>query len=255
MWRAVLASILLSLFVAFSTHAGRPSPEDRTYVSPAIDKIISGLKPLLKDPFLADLFENCLPNTLDTTVKYFDAVLPDSFVITGDIDALWLRDSSNQVIPYIPYVASDETLDVLLRGLIKRHAQSVLIDPFANAFQYNNATPSDHRSDQRIPPMQNAIFEGKYEIDSLGSFLKLSYWYWRYASVAGRAAAFDSQWVSAVTKAMQTIQQMQVETIFTDPPSYSFKRETTEALDTLIMDGRGPPGAYHYVAYLQFSSI
>jgi uncharacterized protein len=251
-WTA-LSAILLFLLVAISTHAGRPSPEDRTYASPVIDKLIGGLKPLLKDPSLADLFENCLPNTLDTTVKYFDAAIPDSFVITGDIDALWLRDSSNQVIPYIPYVATDETLDVLLRGLIKRHAQSVLIDPFANAFQYNNATPGDHQSDQRIPPMQNAIFEGKYEVDSLGSFLKLSYWYWRYASVTGRAAAFDSQWVSAVTKAVQTIQQMQVETIFTEPPSYSFERETTEALDTLIMDGRGPPGAYHYVLYAQFS--
>jgi meiotically up-regulated gene 157 (Mug157) protein len=220
----------------------RPAIKDRTFSSPTIDKIIQELKPLLKDPELAGLFENCLPNTLDTTVEHFDESIPDSFVITGDIDALWLRDSSNQVIPYIPYVATDDALDVLLRGLIKRHAQSVLIDPFANAFQYNNATPGEHANDDRIPAMQNAVFEGKYEVDSLGSFMKLSYWYWRYASSAGRAAAFDLEWVSAVTVAVQTIERMQAEEISTEPPSYSFRRRTSEALDTLIMDGRGPPG-------------
>jgi meiotically up-regulated gene 157 (Mug157) protein len=126
--------------------------------------MIAGIKPLLKDKELAALFESCLPNTLDTTVKYFDASIPDSFIITGDIEALWLRDSTNQVIPYIPYVSSDSSLDLLIRGLIKRQSRSLLIDSYANSFNFDNSTASDHADDIRIPQMQNAVFEVKFHI-------------------------------------------------------------------------------------------
>jgi uncharacterized protein len=72
----------------------------------------------------------------------------DSFVITGDIEALWLRDSANQLIPYVPYAPSDDSLMSLFEGLIARHAKSVLIDAFANAFNYN-ASGDGWQSDLR----------------------------------------------------------------------------------------------------------
>lgn len=101
----------------------------------------------------------------------------------GDIEAMWLRDSSNQVLPYLPYITRDQPLNDMIKGLIRRHAKSVLINPFANAFNYNTSSGHDHQSDITKPPMTAAVFESKYEIDSLCAFLKLSYWYWRYEIV------------------------------------------------------------------------
>jgi meiotically up-regulated gene 157 (Mug157) protein len=213
--------MLGSCFVVFSTWllAGldakslpnqRPDYEKRTYHSSAIDNMIDSLKPLFLSEDVATIFANALPNTLDTTVSYSTPNPSqvshgelDSFVITGDIDALWLRDSMNQVIPYIPYSAEDTELQYLLEGLINRHAKSVLIDPFANAFNFN-ASKDGHKSDIRTPPMTAQVFEGKYEIDSLAAFLKLSYWYWYYAGDAALVRFVDSTWLSAAQTTLST---------------------------------------------------
>ena len=82
----------------------------------------------------------------------------------------------NQVLPYLPYTPQDPNLQTLVTGLINRQARSVLIDPYANAFNFN-ASGAGHQKDKRTPPMSKGVFEGKYEIDSLAAFLKLSYWY------------------------------------------------------------------------------
>lgn len=155
----------------------RPTWTDRTYHSRVIDNLISTIAPLILDPSIALLFTNCLPNTLDTTVQHhtWSRNESDTFIITGDIAALWLRDSSNQIIPYLPYVTQDSELNRLAQGLISRHSQSILIDSFANAFNFN-ASGSGHQDDIRTPPMTPSVFEGKYEIDSISSFMKLSYW-------------------------------------------------------------------------------
>ena len=89
------------------------------------------MQPKIADPELAWLFGNCYPNTLDTTVRFErDAGgRPDSFVITGDIDAMWLRDSTNQVWPYLPLTTQDGDLRELLEGLIHRQATCILLDP------------------------------------------------------------------------------------------------------------------------------
>src|SRR3546814_4900204 len=86
-----------------------PAPAERAFTSPAIEAEISRVKAKIADPELAWLFENCYPNTLDTTVQAgtLDG-RPDTFVITGDIEAMWLRDSSAQVQPYIHLVRSEE---------------------------------------------------------------------------------------------------------------------------------------------------
>lgn len=187
----------------------RPPVKDRTFQSTAVDNLINTLAPLFANSDLAALFTNCLPNTLDTTVYYHtpaseaNSTNLDTFVITGDIEAMWLRDSSNQVLPYIPYATSDPDLQLMLEGLIARQAKSVLIDPFANAFNFK-ASGQGHQSDIRKPPMGPAVFEGKYEIDSLAAFLKLSYWHWRYSGDAALVRFATSSWLDAVEKLIDT---------------------------------------------------
>eukprot|EP01033_Poteriospumella_lacustris_P004821 gene4821-3456_t len=244
---AVVAFVIVGVAVAQTTLPNqRPSYDKRTFHSAAIDNLISTLQPLFRDANLGTLFANCLPNTLDTTVYSYtanpEATAPenlDSFVITGDIDALWLRDSMNQLLPYAPYSSEDSGLQYLFEGLINRHAKSVLIDPFANAFNFN-ASGAGHQSDQRTPPMTRSVFEGKYEIDSLAAFLKLSYWYQRFNPDALLRFG-DSRWLSAVDTLLSTVETMQKDTGASANAPYKFRRETTEALDTLSMQGRGPP--------------
>lgn len=92
------------------------------------------------------MFENALPNTLDTTVEYFDPEKGDSFIITGDIKAMWQRDSSNQMWTYIDFIREDKDLRQLVKGTIRRQVQNVLLDPYANAFNFAK-TGSDWQGD------------------------------------------------------------------------------------------------------------
>ena len=81
----------------------RPKRADRKFQSVAVEQFLVGTRRRIGDPVLASLFVNCFPNTLDTTVEpgNFEGK-PDTVVITGDIAAMWLRDSSAQVWPYLP---------------------------------------------------------------------------------------------------------------------------------------------------------
>jgi meiotically up-regulated gene 157 (Mug157) protein len=229
----------------------RPAVEDRTFQSTAIDTLIQTVAPLFANPDLGTLFTNCLPNTLDTTVYYHTPALEanstnlDTFVITGDIEAMWLRDSSNQVLPYIPYAPADPNLQLMLEGLIARQAKSVLIDPFANAFNFD-ASGEGHQSDTRKPPMGPAVFEGKYEIDSLGAFLKLSYWHWRYSGDEALVRFATPTWLDAVSQLIDTVQVMQRDSGQALDSPYLFGRVTSEALDTLSVQTRGPPAKPHH---------
>eukprot|EP00386_Alphamonas_edax_P012993 GDKI01040299.1.p1 GENE.GDKI01040299.1~~GDKI01040299.1.p1 ORF type:complete len:516 (-),score=143.85 GDKI01040299.1:198-1745(-) len=244
----LLPPLLLLTLLGLSTAAlpaARLAAEERTYTSPAVDALIEGLMPLFIDSELATLFANCLPNTLDTTVSYAGPSWynsgPDAFVITGDINAMWLRDSANQVMPYVPYARGDVKLQMLLEGLIARHAHSINIDPYANAFNYNNSGEG-WQQDIRTPPMQGSVFEGKYEIDSLGAFLKLSYWYYRTMGTGVLDKVVTDDWLTAVGNTLTTIETMQKDTGMASNPPYLFQRMTTVASDTLIMNGRGPAG-------------
>ena len=100
----------------------RPTPEDRKFTSTAVEETIREVKGQIADPELAWLFENCFPSTLDTTVDFQEnggeGGEPDTFVITGDIDAMWLRDSAAQVWPYLPLARRDPRLQELLQGVI-----------------------------------------------------------------------------------------------------------------------------------------
>ena len=137
------------------------------------------------------MFENCFPNTLDTTVD-FEVIdgRPDTYVITGDIDAMWLRDSTAQVWPYLPLMKEDPALQQLIAGVINRQARCILKDPYANAFYKDESKVSDWKSDRT--EMKPGVHERKWEIDSLCYPIRLAYHYWKLtgdASPCGRHLA------------------------------------------------------------------
>jgi len=136
----------------------RIPPDQRKFSSPAIEAVITNISSRMRDQDLANLFSNCYPNTLDTTVSHHNASLPDTFIITGDINAQWLRDSTNQVLPYIPYAVEDPALQALICGLIQRQSRDILHDSYANAFNYEEEG-GDHQDDIRLPPMTLHVFE------------------------------------------------------------------------------------------------
>ena len=202
--------------------------------------MIAKVSPLFIDNELATLFSNCLPNTLDTTVNYYGTATSwdglDAFIITGDITALWLRDSANQVIPYIPYISEDSHLKDLFIGLINRHAHSILIDSFANAFNFN-ASGDGHQDDIRTPPMGPGVFEGKYEIDSLCAFLKISYWTHYYGNLTNVEidTIYNDIWIDAVGELLSTVEVMITNSGEDRNAPYMFSRDTTAALDTTML--------------------
>ncbi len=214
----------------------RPAPADRLFRSPAVEEAIATVSRDIADPELRTLFGNCLPNTLDTTV--FPGTRdgkPDTFVITGDIDALWLRDSSAQMQPYLPFVKQDPALARLVEGLIHRHAACILLDPYANSFRRNPAdTPLDwavHDATDHKP----GVGERKWEIDSLCYPLRLAHGYWR---ATGNTAVFEGEWQAAARLILTTFRQQQR---LHDRGPYHFQRRAESPTDSLILGGFGAP--------------
>ena len=217
--------------------AARPPLAARRFTSPAVEACIARVKTQIKDPDLATLFENCFPNTLDTTVttSTLDGK-PDSFVITGDIDAMWLRDSSAQVWPYLPLAKGDAALQTLYRGLIARQARCILIDPYANAFMRDPAAMTNLSWAQHDQTdMKPGVAERKWEIDSLCWPVRLAHGYWR---TTGDLAPFDETWRQAMRTVVDTLRAQQRKT---DNGPYHFQRPASNPIDTLPGDGYGAP--------------
>lgn len=171
----------------------RPSPELQKFSSASVETLIAKVSAGIADPELAWLFENCLPNTLDTTISHDASGAPDTFVITGDIPAMWLRDSVAQVWPFLPLAREDEALRLMLEGVLRRQAQSVLLDPYANAF-YREPVLGYWKDD--ITEMRPGVHERKWELDSLAYFVRLSHGYWE---ATGDPSPFDNTWVAAIS--------------------------------------------------------
>jgi meiotically up-regulated gene 157 (Mug157) protein len=212
----------------------RPKIEDRNFVSPAVEQTILTLKKQIADPELACLFENCFPNTLDTTVD-FEMIdgKPDTFVITGDIDAMWLRDSTAQVWPYLPLVKEDGKLKQLVEGVINRQKKCIILDRYTNAFYKDLTKKSEWSSD--ITEMKPGIHERKWEIDSLCYPIRLAYHYWK---ITGDTAPFDNQWEETIRLTLKTFKEQQRKD--GDGP-YSFQRNTSWATDGVPLSGYGYP--------------
>lgn len=144
----------------------RPAPDKRLFHSDAVEKQIERVCRLLTNTKLAWMFTNCFPNTLDTTVhfRHFEDGRPDTFVYTGDIHAMWLRDSGAQVWPYVQLANEDAALKEMIAGVINRQWMCINIDPYANAFN-DGATGGEWMSD--LTDMKPELHERKWEIDSL----------------------------------------------------------------------------------------
>ena len=212
----------------------RPAEGERLFTSKSVERKIAEVQAMLTNERLAWMFANCFPNTLDTTVHYRKDAdgKDDTFVYTGDIHAMWLRDSGAQVWPYVQLAADDAELKAMLAGVINRQIKSINIDPYANAFN-DGPTGSEWESD--FTDMKPELHERKYEIDSLCYPIRLAYWYWL---VTGDASVFGDEWIEAVGKIVKTFREQQRKE---GNGPYKFRRKTDRQFDTLSNDGLGAP--------------
>lgn len=240
-WITVPALALL-LMGAGSVHAyaqqsfesKRPAIEKRHFSSKAVEQLITEVKDAIADPKLKWMFENCYPNTLDTTVKFqMKGKKPDTFVITGDIEAMWLRDSSAQVWPYLQLLKQDKELQLLVAGLINRQAQCILLDPYANAF--NDGPKGSYWETDNTQHMIKELHERKWEIDSLCYPIRVAYYYWL---LTGDMSVFDTDWHNAMQLVVKTFKEQQRKDGL---GPYSFTRDCDRPTDSQINGGFGAP--------------
>jgi meiotically up-regulated gene 157 (Mug157) protein len=212
----------------------RIPPEQRKFTSPLVEKTIEQFKQKVSNKELGWLFENCFPNTLDTTVD-FEIIdgKPDTYVITGDIDAMWLRDSTAQVWPYLWLVKEDEKLQQLIAGVINRQTKNIIKDPYANAFYKDETKVSEWKDD--LTDMKPGIHERKWEIDSLCYPVRLSYHYWKKT---GDTKPFQQQWKQAMQLVVKTFKEQQRKQ---GKGPYKFERRTSWATDGVPLGGYGYP--------------
>jgi uncharacterized protein len=214
----------------------RPPRADRHFTSQAVEDVIAQVSKRISDPALATIFENCYPNTLDTTVfpGTFEGK-PDTYVVTGDIDAMWLRDSSAQLWPYLPLAKKDPQLRALLEGTVRRHARMVVIDPYANAFMRDPSSPPLSWAVKDKTTHIPGVGERKWEVDSLCYTIRLAHGYW---AQTGDTAPFDAQWKEAAWTIVRTFRAQQRKQ---NPGPYSFQRDSPVPYDTVALDGFGNP--------------
>ncbi len=234
--QAALPAIALVSNSAGSLASRRPAVADRHFSSPIVEAYIASVVRKIGDSELASLFANCFPNTLDTTVEpgTFEGK-PDTAVITGDIAAMWLRDSSAQVWPYLPLAKEDAALRRLLEGLIRRQARCILIDPYANAFMANLEAPPLEGSRTDDTEMKKGVGERKYELDSLCYPIRLAHGYW---TATDDTSPFDASWKQAMKLVVATMQAQQRK--HGNGP-YRFQRASKISTETLPNDGYGNP--------------
>ncbi|MHA7966112.1 glycoside hydrolase family 125 protein [Paenibacillus sp. CAU 1782] len=195
-------------------------------------------------PKLLQLFKNCFPNTLETTTK----LMPDgtTFVITGDIPAMWLRDSVEQVIHYVPLAAEDEDLGRIIAGLIKRHMEMILIDPYANAF--NESANDWHWNTTDETDMSPWVWERKFELDSICFSIRLAYLYWKET---GNADIFDAGFKQAM---LAILDLWRTEQHHFEKSPYRFTRNNGIPTDSLRNNGLGMPVNYTGMIWSGFRS-
>lgn len=245
----------------------RPPPECRTFRVPAVDEYIEKMEGVIKDPDLYRLFQNSFPNTLDTMVKWHGYAQDEngndtdqelSYIITGDIDAMWLRDSASQLYSYLPFlsphnpVSNDNinSLNSLWRGLINSHSRYILISPYCHAFQpppesgippTHNGAYSQNKPRPAYDPVK--VFDCKWELDSLASFLQVSVGYYERTHDLAFFAKHD--WIAAVEAAVEASAAMRLGTYDDEgrvlPSAWTFTGWTNRGSETLTNDGLGNP--------------
>ncbi|KAM3522226.1 hypothetical protein NHJ13051_005788 [Beauveria bassiana] len=246
----------------------RPSPECRTFRSDAIENVIHDVTSRMKDADLARLFENAFPSTTDTTIKFHSKEKdqgfvrmtgsrwaedddawngPQSFVITGDIIAEWLRDSTNQLRPYQELASKDSAIFELLLGAINTQSEYVIEAPYCNAFQpppISDLPVSANGQDDVVYPAYepSAVFECKYELDSLAHFLKIGNDFYEHT---GSSDFVNKRWLSAVDAVLSVLEEQSKPTFNDDGDyirnEYTFQRKTNTGTETLNLLGVGNP--------------
>ncbi|KAI4730179.1 hypothetical protein E4T49_02063 [Aureobasidium sp. EXF-10728] len=238
----------------------RPDPACRTFnLSLLEDQVLPNLMHAAPDPDLFRLFLNAYPNTLDTAVRWkgYAADSPDeelTFLVTGDIDAMWLRDSSNQMQSYLPLLTANSSVDSLaslFRGVINLQARYLLTSPYCNAFQppiESGIAPAKNPSasqDVVFPTYDNSsVFECKYELDSLAAFLQISS---DYYNATGDITFFAKHhWVEAINNVFRIFESLLSASTYdadgrVQKSDYTFTRVSNRATETLANDGLGNP--------------
>lgn len=199
-----------------------------------IRKIGADLSNKIDNIKLKKIFYNCFINTMETTVEYNEENI-DTFIITGDIPAMWLRDSTSQIEHYLPFINEHEDLKKLFIGLINRQVFCILHEPYANAF---NKTANGQKWDNDITKDSPLVWERKYEIDSLCFPVRLIYKYWKKSN--------DSSFFNDEIKNMfyKIIETWKIEQNHFENSDYSFQRLNCSPTDTLSNKGLGDLVSY-----------
>ncbi|ASN07283.1 metal-independent alpha-mannosidase [Virgibacillus necropolis] len=182
------------------------------------------------DQKIQAMFENCFSNTYETTIRPQDD--GTTFVITGDIPAMWLRDSAAQVRPYLMLAENDTKMADLIEGVINKQFACIIHDSYANAF---NEEANGKRYHDDKTEMTSLLWERKYEIDSLCYPIQLAYLFWKST---GRTTQFNQVFREAVTKIIET---WEIEQNHGKNSNYQFERDNCPPQDTLSHDGKGAP--------------
>ena len=179
---------------------------------------------------LWEIFERCFLNTIETTVKQEEG---DTFVITGDIHAMWLRDSTAQVLHYLRF-ADDTAVSEMIAGLIARQAECILRDAYANAF---NREESDFKPFNDRPRANDWVWERKYEIDSLCYPIWLAE---KYIAQTGNENVLTERFHMALNRIVEVFETEQ----YHENSPYYFIRTDCPPSDTLTHKGKGEPVGY-----------
>lgn len=222
-----------------------PTRPPAPFQSTAVERAVAKLCDTIRDEELRETFRLTAMNTLETTIIHGGtSEFPDTYIITGDIPAMWLRDSAAQVLPYLRFLREDLDLSTLVRGLVRRHCQCILLDPYANAFTYSAAERSEHADD--LTTMKPGVFERKYEVDSLCSTVHLVYRYWQ---VTADVSVLDEECLRAMRR---IIQFWRIEQNHEQQSGYRFMRQNCPESDTLPHEGRGTPVAFTRMTWSGF---
>ncbi|MDO4431695.1 MAG: glycoside hydrolase family 125 protein [Aerococcaceae bacterium] len=203
-------------------------------LSPKVYEFIEEIvhKTQADNPKWGDVFKKCFLNTLETTIEMnADGT---TFVLTGDIPAMWLRDSTAQVRPYLLLATMDQQIYEMIAGLVELQFRYIHHDPYANAFN-QTANGKGHQTDHT--KMTDWIWERKYEVDSLCYPIQLAYLLYKNT---GQTTHLNETFVTGLRDILTVWQTEQRHEI----SPYQFVRDTDRVEDTLVNDGKGSPVAY-----------